>query len=310
MKRSRALRIAGRLALAVAVALVAYLFIYRPLQLRWGATDEEVARAMPGDEIQQHPIFNATRAVTIDAGPEAIWPWLVQIGYRRAGWYGLDLIDNDGIPSSRRIVPELQHIKVGDILPISPIAFQRFFAIERNRYLLTKGMDDTTWIWALYPVDQGHTRLIWRMRSAPYIWTDPYIFPQLFTDATDVIAVRENMLGIKERVEGRPPVAPEMAYVELGLWFVAFLGFLGAEVGIVAGRDWRWLLPAALGAALITIAVVMIKPPIWVDGLAAIGVWAGVWWAYRQPGRRSGTLPGAGGAPGALGIKGHPEQQL
>jgi len=71
-------------ALALAIAFAAYFLVYRPLQLRWGATGEEVARAMPGDEVQQHPIFNATRAVTIDARPEDVWPWLIQNGYKRA----------------------------------------------------------------------------------------------------------------------------------------------------------------------------------------------------------------------------------
>src|SRR6266487_5644343 len=71
-------RVAGRLGVALVIALAGYLLIYRPLQLRWGATGEEVARVMPGDEIQRQPIFNATRAVTINARPEQIWPWLVQ----------------------------------------------------------------------------------------------------------------------------------------------------------------------------------------------------------------------------------------
>src|ERR671932_1286429 len=105
----KGLRILARLALTVALAAPLYLAGYRPLQLHWGATDTEIAQAMPGDEIAPRPIFNATRAVTIDAPPEAVWPWLVQIGYRRAGWYSnLDSFDNAGIPSAERIVPELQ----------------------------------------------------------------------------------------------------------------------------------------------------------------------------------------------------------
>ncbi|MHB1414930.1 MAG: hypothetical protein ACYC1C_06725 [Chloroflexota bacterium] len=286
MERDSAVRIAGKLSLATAVAAVAYFLIYRPLQLRWGATDEEVARAMPGDEIMAHPVFDATRAVTIDAPAEAIWPWLVQIGYRRAGWYGLDLIDNDAVPSARQIIPELQNLKVGDPMPISPIAQQWVIAIEPNRYLLTKGGDDTTWLWALNPIDEGHTRLIWRMRSAPYNWTSWYIAPQLLTDAVDIVAVRENLLGIKERVEGRPPAAPALAYVELGLWTVAFVGYLAAEVGIVVGHDWRRALLAAAGTALGTIGVVIAKPPIPVDLVAAVGAWAGVAWAYWSLGTR------------------------
>ncbi len=86
-------RVSGRLGLALALLLGAYLLLYRPLQLRWGATDAEVGRAMPGDDIQPQPIFNATRAVTINAPPDQIWPWLLQIGYRRAGWYGYDSLE-------------------------------------------------------------------------------------------------------------------------------------------------------------------------------------------------------------------------
>jgi hypothetical protein len=97
---------AGRLALAMALAVVGYLLIYRPLQLRWGATHEEVMRTMPGDDIQQEPIFNATRATTIGARPEESWPWLMQMGCRRSGWHGYDRIDNDGVPSTVQIPPE------------------------------------------------------------------------------------------------------------------------------------------------------------------------------------------------------------
>jgi hypothetical protein len=67
--------------------------------LRWGATDAEVAAPMPGDELVPRSSFTATRAITIDAPPEAVWPWLVQLGYRRAGWYTYDLFDNAGYPA-------------------------------------------------------------------------------------------------------------------------------------------------------------------------------------------------------------------
>lgn len=71
-----------------------YLLWIRPWQLRWGATDEEVNRAMPGDDIVRRPTFNATRGVTVHARPEDLWPWMVQIGCMRAGWYSYDWIDN------------------------------------------------------------------------------------------------------------------------------------------------------------------------------------------------------------------------
>ena len=68
-----------------AVSLGVYLRLIRPWQLRWGATDEEVAPAMPGDDVVKSPTFNATRGVTVQARPEEIWPWLVQMGVTRAG---------------------------------------------------------------------------------------------------------------------------------------------------------------------------------------------------------------------------------
>jgi hypothetical protein len=92
------------------VAFASPLFLFAPLfrrwHLRWGATDVEVSEAMPGDELVSEPSFNATRAITIDAPPEAVWPWLVQIGYGRAGWYSYDLLDNGARPSAERILPE------------------------------------------------------------------------------------------------------------------------------------------------------------------------------------------------------------
>ncbi len=72
--------------------------LFRHWLLRWGATEEEVLAAMPGDAIIPKASFNATRAITIDAPPENVWPWIVQMGYRRAGFYTYDLADNGGYP--------------------------------------------------------------------------------------------------------------------------------------------------------------------------------------------------------------------
>jgi hypothetical protein len=87
--------------------------------MRWGATDAEVAGPMPGDEIVPKASFNATRAITIDAPPERVWPWIVQMGYRRAGFYTYALLDNAGYGSADRVLPEYQDPKVGDWMPMS-----------------------------------------------------------------------------------------------------------------------------------------------------------------------------------------------
>src|SRR5437868_4353687 len=126
------------LAVLGAGAFGVYLRFIRPWQLRWGATDEEVARAMSGDDVVKQPTFNATRAVTITARPEEIWPWLIQIGVTRAGWYSYDWLDNLGHPSAERIIPEFQHLAVGDVIPLSPDGTQGQWvkAIERNRRMV------------------------------------------------------------------------------------------------------------------------------------------------------------------------------
>ena len=127
----------------IGLALSAYILFARPYQLRWGATDEEVARPMPGDELDPTPTFLSTRAITIQGTPEEIWPWLIQMGYGRAGFYGYDILENIGSPrgmaSADRILPEFQNFKVADRVPISDVANQVFFAIEPNQYLVWAG---------------------------------------------------------------------------------------------------------------------------------------------------------------------------
>lgn len=104
-------------AFAVIAGLFAH-FVYRPWQMNWGATEEEIHRAMPGDRVVGEPSFTATRAVTLDASPEQIWPWLVQMGYKQAGFYSWDFLDNARIPSAETILPEYQNLRVGDRMPL------------------------------------------------------------------------------------------------------------------------------------------------------------------------------------------------
>jgi len=189
--------------------LSAYMLYIRPRQIRWGATDEEVAQAMPGDEFLENPSFNATRAVTIDAPPERIWPWLVQIGYQRAGWYSYDWIDNLGRPSADRIIPELQNLKEGDLIPMGPIEDLGFHVhtIDPNRFMLWGEQGEMSWLWHLSPIEEGRTRLITRVRLK-YDWTHPIILGYLVLDAGDIIMMRKCMLGIKERAEAMSGASP------------------------------------------------------------------------------------------------------
>ena len=103
---------------------------------RWGATSEEVARALPGDDKVPDAQIVSTRAIPIHAPTAAVWPWLVQMGWHRAGWYSYDRIDNDRIPSAERIIPELQDLRIGTLVPEGAEVGWIVEALEPNRLLL------------------------------------------------------------------------------------------------------------------------------------------------------------------------------
>ncbi|MFZ6030380.1 MAG: hypothetical protein ACOYYS_21945 [Chloroflexota bacterium] len=188
----------------IIILLLVYLRFIRPWQHRWGATNDEVARSMPGDELVSSPTFNATRAVTINARPEAIWPWLVQIGFGRAGWYSYDWIDNLGKPSANQIMSEWQDLKVGDKVYLSQWTFETVRHIEVFRNMLWVGGESAatagTWAWGLYPMNEHQTRLVTRLRGK-YNWASPWIVLLLVVDTLDIVMMRRCLLGIKERAE-------------------------------------------------------------------------------------------------------------
>jgi hypothetical protein len=194
----------GLVALGVgAISFGVYLRFIRPWQLRWGATDEEVTRTMPGDDVVKHPTFDATRAVTIQARPEEIWPWLVQMGVTRAGWYSYDWLDNLGRHSAERILPQWQQVAVGDLIPFSPNGKAGMWvkAFEPQQWMIWwDKKDDSTWYWGLFPQDESHTRLITRVRLS-YHWTKPSIVLSLLVEFTDIVMMRKCLLSIKQRVE-------------------------------------------------------------------------------------------------------------
>ncbi len=160
---------------------------------------------MPGDEIVHRPGFNATRVVTVHAGPEDIWPWLVQVGFGRAGWYSYDLLDNLGRHSLECIAPDLQHLELDDLIPLGPgkNSGMRVKAFERNRWMLwwTGKDEQTSWAWGLYPMPDGGTRLVTRVR-APYSLRQPVSLVWLpLMELADFPMMRKCLLGIKRRAE-------------------------------------------------------------------------------------------------------------
>ena len=204
---------------AASAAALAYLRLIRPWQLSWGATADEVGRPLPGDEVVPDPTFNATRAITIAARPDHIWPWLLQVGVKRAGWYSYDLLDNLARPSAREIIPELQQLAVGDVVPLSPDGKQgvHVLALDLPRSMLWGTLPDTTWLWVCEPRADGTTRLITRIRSH-YRWLSPSIVFSLLVEFADIWMIRKMLLNVRERAErlarteSRPtPLQPKTA---------------------------------------------------------------------------------------------------
>jgi hypothetical protein len=180
--------------------------LYRPWHLRWGATVQEVQGPMPGDDIVPKASLNATRAITIDAPPELVWPWIVQMGYRRAGFYTYALLDNAGLESADRILEEYQPPRMGDWMPMAKkvnetTAFKvKAFAI--NEWLLWE-KPDSTWAWKLVPLEGGRTRLISRLKQQ-YAWKTPgsAILILVLLEFGDFPMMRRVLKGIKARAEG------------------------------------------------------------------------------------------------------------
>lgn len=197
----------------VAVALP--LFITAPLlrhwHRRWGATDAEVAAAMPGDELVPGSKIFCTRAITIDAPPHAVWPWLVQVGFGKAGFYSNDLLDNVAHPSASRILDEFQDPEVGDWVPMSGkvndiTAFR--IAVIRPPEELVWAKPDSTWVWTLTDVG-GCTRLVTRVRIL-YRWhrlTDA-VMSLVLMEFGDFQMMRKMLRTLKQRAEAGPCAKP------------------------------------------------------------------------------------------------------
>jgi hypothetical protein len=187
------LRIGIGIGIAVAVAGFVYALVIRPWHLRRGATAAEVRCSLPGDDLVPDPKSGYTQAITIKASVSEVWPWLVQIGHKRAGWYSHDFLHRlmgiagsvgDERGSAKRIIPELQDLKVGDVVEIAPGMGYGVVGLEPEQVLILHSRVDTgkweslsssdplpekylssSWAWFLEEIDEKTTRLIVRVRG-------------------------------------------------------------------------------------------------------------------------------------------------
>lgn len=236
-----------------------YWLVIRPIELHWGATPAEVSSTYPEDNLVTKPAFNATRAITVRGRPEDVWPWLVQMGYGRAGFYGYDLIENpgghSGIRSARVIIPALQQPRPGDVLPLSVAAALEFGTVDRNRTLVWRGREDPpsgVFIWSLSPMDARHTRVISRIRWR-YLPGPAGRALGVFTEFADHVAVRAILIGVRDRVEGRTAVSFAWQGAQMAAWLLAFAELVACGVLILTTRRWgiAWGLGLIAGLLLL-----------------------------------------------------------
>jgi len=225
-------------ATAVGAGVITYREIVRPWWRSWGIHGGDVGRALPGDDLVVAAPVMDTRSIEIDASPSDVWPWLVQMGYGRAGWYSYDTIDMVGA-SSRRIVPEWQSLTVGDVVPTHPGGGFVVRGLEPERALVlysdteivrsqaTVARDSAiesptanvqaagavlgatqptefaaSWTFVLEPIGVGRTRLIERFRVKFGETDKPWTAATLPVVGFGVfLMTRQQMLGIRERAE-------------------------------------------------------------------------------------------------------------
>jgi hypothetical protein len=209
----------GLLAGAAAV-VTGYIRFVRPRTLTWGATPEEVSSPLPGDDLVRGQ-YVTTHAITIARPAALVWPWLVQMGYQRGGWYSYDWLERaagigdfaDG-GSARRILPDLQSLVPGDSVGLSPNGGFTVVGLEPERSLVLQiPMDpltggpasnrsrvvlDWTWAFVLQPTEHG-CRLIIRVRGDVRPRWLAFTFPLL--DPVHLVMERKMLQTIQQRAE-------------------------------------------------------------------------------------------------------------
>jgi hypothetical protein len=183
---------------ALACGLVsAYLAVGRPLMLHWGATCEELHKPLPGDDLVPDPVIQSTRAVTIEAPPEAVWPWLAQLGQDRAGFYSYEFLENLAgceMHNADEIHPEWQEREPGDTVYLHPLNGLPVARFEPGRVLALENWG----AFVLEPHGPGDSRLIARGRTPRGIGA---FANTLLMEIPHFVMERKMLLGIKERAE-------------------------------------------------------------------------------------------------------------
>lgn len=290
--KDAAIRLLGGLALLLTL-LVLLFALTLPIIHRWGATNAEVGRRLPGDELLPSPLIKWTHGVTIDAPPDQVWPWLAQLGDARGGFYSFTFIENRigalmgaadyqvVYTNADRAHPEWQNPQPGDVIIQGTLKLRD---VQPGRYLLADSLDPQffywLWLWQVEPAGAGdQTRLLVRFGiDLPGEDSNPVM--TFVMDIGGFVMEQRMLQGIKLRAEGgQEPAWMETA--EIVAWFTALLAGLAATLGYLLRPNWRKPLAAAVAAVVALFVLTFVQPALWVRVVVDAVLLAGVVWAWE-----------------------------
>ncbi len=288
MPRSRMLRFLIGLALVLAIAVPGFAIANASIP-NFGAQPAELGRTLTGDEILPQPIIYWQHAITINAAPEEVWPWIIQIGDTRGGFYSYMFIEQlIGGPSlyhnADRMHPEWQNPPprqgiIGDWLVIRDY--------KPNQYMLAESTDKMgglgwTWLWYLTPTADGRARLLIHMRiQIPPGMNTGGDALKIFMNLGGFIMERNMMSGLKTRAEGgSEPSIIEPS--EIALWLVTLAVGLVAAVRFITRPGWQIPLAVGLAAVIALFVLTFLQPAIWLRVVLLLLLAAGLWLDFKK----------------------------
>jgi len=274
------------LALALGGLISAYAFAERPWMLRWGATDREVRAVLVGDDVVPGATQQATRALTIAAPVDRVWPWLAQLGQDRGGFYSYEVLENLAgcrMRNADRILPWAQEWRDGDSLWMYPreraggaggVPLVRFVPgrtlVFASRHFGTPpdAPLDGTWTLTLQPIDARSTRFLVRDRGGgSHVMPSWTAIDRVVFEPVHFAMERRMMTGLRDRAEGRVP-SPLTDVVPPLLWTVVFVVFWVSVLRVLIARRWGRAVAIVVASGALFQLLTLVQPhPILATGL-------------------------------------------
>ncbi len=289
--------------LAVSVAAVAvfaaFFSIARPLYLRWGATNAELATAFPGEELFPVVGARAIRGVTVAAPAGEVWPWVAQIGQDRGGFYSYEVLEDLAgcrMPRATSVLPEHQDWRPEDQLLMYPkeelsgAGGARLVAHAPGKHLMfasralgapASAPEAGLWGFVLRPLDDERTRLLAVSRSALETSAVAAGFGRAVFEPAHYVMERRMLLNLRTLAEGGTTSWwSELA--DVTLWTLTVVILLAALVAVIRRRYWYSALAVAVMAALVFQVLTLLQPPLWIGIPFVFWLAMSLWWRGAQ----------------------------